>query len=81
MTRMERVAGICLPRLLIGGLALDLSAQQPPVPLREPGKVLGLEPALAIVVGTMLLIVIVIGIVAMSPRGDESHESHPGHET
>ncbi len=78
MTRIERVAGICLPRLLIGGLALDLSAQQPSVPLRELGKVLGLEPAVAIVVGTVLLIV--IGIVAMSPRGAESHESHPGHE-
>ena len=80
MTRMERVAGVCLPRLLIGGLALDVSAQQPSVPLREPGTVLGLEPALAIIVGTVLLIVIVIGIVAMSGRGDGSHDSHPGHE-
>ncbi len=32
MNRMSWIAGTCLSLLLIGGMALDVSAQQPPAP-------------------------------------------------
>jgi hypothetical protein len=32
MNRMSWIAGTCLSMLLIGGMALDVSAQQPPAP-------------------------------------------------
>jgi len=115
MTRTSWIASVCLSLLLIGGVALEVSAQQPaappapsettpaptnptpPVPRteyggqpqqapptnsqidtrpepraqRETGTVLGVDPALAMVIGAVLVIVVVIALVAMNRRGDE----------
>jgi hypothetical protein len=115
--------GLCLTLLLIGGVALDASAQQPPAPAtppsaesrppapdssapggtpqtqppqmqqapnvqtetrteteriveREPGKFLGVDPTVAMIVGAVLLIVIVFALVAMGRRRDEIHHTH-----
>jgi hypothetical protein len=118
------IASVSLSLLLIGGVALEVSAQQPaappapapapsettpaptnpaptnptpPVPRteyggqpqqappsnsqidtrpapraeRETGTVLGVDPALAMVIGAVLVIVVVIALVAMNRRGDE----------
>ena len=119
MTRANWITGTCLSLLLIGGVALEVSAQQPPTPAapapapsettpaptnptppvprteyggqpqqapptnsqidtrpapraeRETGTVLGVDPALAMVIGAVLVIVVVIALVAMNRRGDE----------
>jgi len=124
MNRTSWIASVCLSLLLIGGVALGVSAQQPaappapapapsettpaptnpaptnptpPVPRteyggqpqqappsnsqidtrpapraeRETGTVLGVDPALAMVIGAVLVIVVVIALVAMNRRGDE----------
>ena len=116
--------GLCLTLLLIGGLALNASAQQPSAPAtpsapaesrppapdssspggtpqsqppqmqqapnvqtetrteteriveREPGKFLGVDPTVAMIVGAVLLIVIVFALVAMGRRRDEVHHTH-----
>src|SRR5512144_1892490 len=116
--------GLCLSLLLIGGLALNASAQQPSAPAtpsapaesrppapdssarggtpqsqppqmqqapnvqtetrteteriveREPGKFLGVDPTVAMIVGAVLLIVIVFALVAMGRRRDEVHHTH-----
>jgi hypothetical protein len=120
--------GICLTLLLIGGFALDASAQQPSAPApstpavpaepkpqapdsstpqpsqppspqmqqapstnvqtetrtekseriieREPGKFLGVDPTVAMILGAALLIVIVFALVAMSRRRDEIQHTH-----
>lgn len=126
MTRANWIASTCLSLMLIGGFALDASAQQPPAPPapvetpqtpdrspappaprvpqaeyggqpsqapptssqidtrpaprveREPGF-LGVDPTLAMVLGAVLLIVVVIGIVAMSRRSGEARE-HRRHQ-
>ena len=118
-TSTSWIAGVCLSLLLIGGVALEVSAQQPPTPAapapapsettpaptnptppvprteyggqpqqappsnsqidtrpapraeRETGTVLGVDPALAMVIGAVLVIVVVIALVAMNRRGDE----------
>lgn len=121
MNRTSWIAGVCLSLLLIGGVALDVSAQQPaappapapapsettpaptnptpPVPRteyggqpqqqappsnsqidtrpapraeRESGTILGVDPALAMVIGAVLVIVIVMALVAMNRRSDEA---------
>ena len=124
MNRTSWIASVCLSLLLIGGVALEVIAQQPaappapapapsettpaptnpaptnptpPVPRteyggqpqqappsnsqidtrpapraeRETGTVLGVDPALAMVIGAVLVIVVVIALVAMNRRGDE----------
>lgn len=137
MRRMNWVMAACLSLLLslspIGGLAIDVSAQQPSAPAapaetkpqapdtsaqpsappsgsdgqsqqsqpqsnpstntqietrtekseriveREPGKFLGVDPTVAMVIGAVLLIVIVVSIVAMSRRSEEVHHGHDRH--
>jgi hypothetical protein len=123
MNRTSWIAGVCLSLLLIGGVALDVSAQQapappapaettpapanptPPVPRteyggqpqqapptgsqietrpepraeRESGTFLGVNPTVAVVIGAVLVIVVVIGLVAMSRRGDEVRETRETH--
>ena len=123
MNRTSWIAGVCLSLLLIGGVALDVSAQQapappapaettpapanptPPVPRteyggqpqqapptgsqietrpepraeRESGTFLGVNPTVAMVIGAVLVIVVVIGLVAMSRRGDEVREMRETH--
>lgn len=123
MNRTNWIAGACLSLLLIGGVALDVSAQQapappapaettpapanptPPVPRteyggqpqqapptgsqietrpepraeRESGTFLGVNPTVAMVIGAVLMIVVVIGLVAMSRRGDEVRETRETH--
>lgn len=130
MKRMDWVVGACLSLLLIGGLAVDVNAQQPPAPAapaeskpqapdssaqpaapqgeprsqaqpqqspstntqietrtekseriveREPGKFLGVDPTVAMIVGAVPLLVIVISVVAMSRRGDEVHHRDDRH--
>ena len=83
------------PVLLIGGLAIDASAQQPPTPgqpgstvepsppapERKPAKILGVDAALAMIIGAVLLIVIVIGIVAVSRRREAGEDTDPDRET
>ena len=125
--------GMCLMLLLLGGFALDASAQQPSAPApvapatptdpkpqapdsggsqpaqsqppqpqapqlqqapptntqtevrtekseriveREPGKFLGVDPTVALLLGAALLIVIVFALVAMSRRRDEVQHTH-----
>lgn len=125
--------GLCLTLFLIGGFALDASAQQPSAPApaapatpadpkpvapdsggtqpsqsqppqpqapqlqpapptstqtetrtekteriveREPGKFLGVDPTVAMILGAALLIVIVFGLVAMGRRRDEMSHTH-----
>ena len=126
MNRMNWVIGSMLALLLVGGLALDVSAQQPAAPappaqtetkpatppdssatppatqpggqvqtpqappsnvqietrterterIVEPARFLGMDATLAMVLGAILLIVIVVGLVAMSRRTDEVHHTH-----
>ena len=121
MIRTNWIVGIiCLSLLLIGGVALDVNAQQPPAapaettqtpesnPARpapqgesstqpqpppstntqietrterteriveQPGTFLGVNATVAMVIGAVLVIVVVIGLVAMSRRGDEVRET------
>jgi hypothetical protein len=124
MNRTSWIAGLCLSLLLIGGVALDVSAQQPPaappaptettpaptnptppVPRteyggqpqhapptgaqietrsepgaeREGGTFLGVNPTVAMVIGAVLVIVVVFGLVAMSRRSDDVHETRTRH--
>ena len=44
---------------------------------REPGKFLGVDPTVALLLGAALLIVIVFALVAMSRRRDEVPHTHP----
>lgn len=127
MKRMNWVIGACLSLLLVGGLAMDVSAQQsaPPAPSsaptetkpdqpaspspatppsgqmerqqtppptnnntqietrseriveREtPGRIFGVDPMVALIVGAVLLIVIVVGLVAMGRRTEDVHHTH-----
>ena len=43
---------------------------------REPGKFLGVDPTVAMLLGAALLIVIVFALVAMSRRRDEIQHTH-----
>ncbi len=122
MTRTNWIAGTFLSLLLIGGFALDVSAQQPAAPpapaestqtptpqapapqgdssaqpapppstnntqietrterteriVEKPGTFLGVDATVAMIIGAVLVIVVVIGLVAMSRRGDEVRETH-----
>jgi hypothetical protein len=125
MKRTNWIAGIFLSLLLIGGFALDVSAQQPAAPpapaestqtptqqapapqsdssaqpaqpapppagnntqietrtertervVERPGTFLGVDATVAMVIGAVLVIVVVIGLVAMSRRGDGVRETH-----
>ena len=119
MTRTNWIVGrICLSLLLIGGFALDVTAQQPAAPsapaetqpapernpaspppprteyrgqprtapdnsqietriertdrvVEQPSTFLGVDATVAMVIGAVLVIVVVIGLVAMSRRGGE----------
>jgi hypothetical protein len=125
MNRTTWIGGTCLSLLLslalIGGLAFDASAQQPPppAPLETPQKpesparpapqteyggqppqapptgsqietqpvrpmeqestFLGVNPTVAMVIGAVLVIVIVIGLVAMTRRGESMGDPHTRH--
>ena len=46
---------------------------------RESGSFLGVDPTIAMVIGAVLVIVVVIGLVAMSRRGDEVRETRETH--
>jgi hypothetical protein len=132
MKRTYWVIGACLSLLLVGGLAMDVSAQQSAPPAapsapaetkpdsgatqpsspsqatppsgqmqqqqppssntqiesrterwttvveREGSKIFGVDPTLAMIIGAVLLVVIVIGLVAMSRRTEEvdTHTHH-----
>jgi cobalamin biosynthesis Mg chelatase CobN len=130
MKRTYWILGACLSLLLVGGLAMDVSAQQTPPPAapsapteskpdtgatqpsspyqatppggqmqqqppstntqiesrstekttvidRDGSKIFGMDPMAAMIIGAVLLVVIVIGLVAMSRRGDtEVHHHH-----
>lgn len=125
MNRMNWVIGSMLALLLVGGLAVDVSAQQPAAPapaqtetkpadsgstppaaqsapqtqappaqvpssnvtiesktektervVEQPARFLGMDPTLAMVLGAILLIVIVVGLVAMSRRTEEVTHTH-----
>lgn len=47
---------------------------------RESGSFLGVDPTIAMVIGAVLVIVVVVGIVAMSRRGDEVRDTHRRHQ-
>ncbi|HET9853515.1 MAG TPA: hypothetical protein VFR53_00530 [Methylomirabilota bacterium] len=47
---------------------------------REPGAFLGVDSTLAMILGAVLVVVVVIGIVAMSRRGDEVRDPHRRHQ-
>jgi hypothetical protein len=49
-----------------------------PAPLagRDSGTFLGVDATLAMILGAVLVVVVVIGIVAMSRRGDEMRDPH-----
>jgi hypothetical protein len=123
--RTNWIAGIVLSLLLIGGFAVDVTAQQPAAPpapaetqqtpdtkpapqgdasstpqaqpaqppssntqietrtertervVERPGTFLGVDATVAMVLGAILVIVVVIGIVAMSRRsGEDVHHTH-----
>src|SRR6185295_17322192 len=123
MKRTHWIAGIFLSLLLIGGFALDVSAQQPAAPsapaettqtpaqpqapapqsdssaqpaqppssnntqietrtertervVERPGTFLGVDATVAMVIGAVLVIVVVIGLVAMSRLGDDVTHTH-----
>jgi hypothetical protein len=125
MKRTNWIAGLFLSLLLIGGFALDVSAQQPAAPtapaetpqtpdssprpapqgdssaqpapapqppstntqvetrtertervIERPATFLGVNATVAMVLGAVLVIVVVIGIVAMSRRGDDVRHTH-----
>ena len=126
MTATRWIAGLFLSLLLIGGFALDVSAQQPAAPpapaettttpapdnparpapqgdssvqpaqpaapstntqvetrtertervVERPATFLGVNATVAMVIGAVLVIVVVIGLVAMSRRGDGVRETH-----
>jgi len=126
MKRTNWIAGIVLSLLLIGGFAVDVSAQQPAAPpapaetqqapdssakpapqgdssasqaqpqqqppstntqietrtertervVERPATFLGVDATVAMVLGAILVIVVVIGIVAMSRRGDDVTHTH-----
>lgn len=125
MKRTNWIAGIVLSLLLIGGFAVDVTAQQPAAPpapaetqqtpdtkpapqgdasstpqaqpaqppssntqietrtertervVERPSTFLGVDATVAMVLGAILVIVVVIGIVAMSRRsGDDVHHTH-----
>ena len=128
MTRTNWIVGIiCLSLFLIGGVALDVNAQQPPAPpapaettqtpessparpapqgesstqpqpppstntqietrterteriVEQPATFLGVNATVAMVIGAVLVIVVVIGLVAMSRRGDEVRHTHTRHQ-
>ena len=129
MTRTNWIVGIiCLSLLLIGGVALDVNAQQPAAPsapaetqpapernpaspppprteyggqpqqapptssqietriertdrvVEQPGTFLGVDATVAMVIGAVLVIVVVIGLVAMSRRGDEVRHTNTRHQ-
>lgn len=44
---------------------------------REPGKLLGVDPAVAMILGAAVLIVIVFALASMNRRRDETHHTHP----
>lgn len=125
MNRTTWIAGACLSLLLslalIGGLAFDASAQQPPppapletpqkpesparpapqteyggqppqapptgsqietrpvLPMEQESTFLGVDPTVAMVIGAVLVIVIVIGLVAMTRRGESIGDPHTRH--
>ena len=124
--RTSWIAGLLLSLLLIGGFALDVSAQQPAAPpapadtttsapdsparpapqgdssvqpaqppappstntqvetrtertervVERPGTFLGVNATVAMVIGAVLVIVVIIGMVAMSRRSDEVRHTH-----
>jgi len=116
MKRTNLIAGIILSLLLIGGLAVNVGAQQPAAPpapaetpqtpdsaarpappqvppssnntqietrtertervVERPATFLGVNATVAMVLGAVLVVVIVIGMVAMSRRNDEVHHTH-----
>jgi cobalamin biosynthesis Mg chelatase CobN len=130
MKRTYWIIGACLSLLLVGGLAMDVSAQQsaPPAAPSAPAetkpdsgatqpsspsqatppsgqmqqqppstntqiesrssekttiverngssKIFGMDPMAAMIIGAVVLVVIVIGLVAMSRRTDEVHHTH-----
>ena len=40
---------------------------------REPARILGLDPTVAAIIGAVLLVVVVLGLVAMSRHEDPHH--------
>ena len=125
MKRTNWIAGIVMSLLLIGGFAVDVTAQQPAAPpapaestqtpessprpapqgdsttpqaqppqapssntqietrtertervVERPATFLGVDATVAMVLGAILVIVVVIGIVAMSRRGDDVRHTH-----
>lgn len=128
MKRTYWVIGTCLSLLLVGGLAMDVSAQQTPPPAAAPSAptetkpdsgmtqpsatpspggqmqqqppstntqiesrtekttiveregsgstIFGVDPMVALIVGAVVLVVIVIGLVAMSRRTEDVHHTH-----
>ena len=44
--------------------------------VERPGTFLGVDATVAMVLGAVLVIVVVIGMVAMSRRGDDVHHTH-----
>jgi hypothetical protein len=132
MKRTYWILGACLSLLLVGGFALDVSAQQqtppttapstpstpdtstspstppssppsgtmqrdspsattppaspngsrletrdtPATPGAENGRIFGMAPGVALLIGAALLVVIVIALVAMSKKSDEVTHTH-----
>jgi hypothetical protein len=43
---------------------------------REPARILGVDPVIALIVGAVVLVVIILGMVAMSRREEEPSHRH-----
>ena len=48
--------------------------------VEQPATFLGVNATVAMVIGAVLVIVVVIGLVAMSRRGDEVRHTHTRHQ-
>lgn len=48
--------------------------------VEQPGTFLGVNATMAMVIGAVLVIVVVIGLVAMSRRGDQVRHTHTRHQ-
>ena len=46
---------------------------------RDSGRIFGMQPTVALIIGAVLLVVIVLGLVAMSRRGGDTEVHHEHH--
>jgi cobalamin biosynthesis Mg chelatase CobN len=58
---------------------IERSTEKTTVVDRDSGRIFGMQPTVAMIIGAVLLVVIVLGLVAMSRRGDTTEVHHEHH--